>query len=62
MNQARSEEEEKERKRVRKDISQEADEKKGNPTKNIYISEELKEGQLSKAHVNNAGGETPNFT
>ena len=33
MNQARSEEEEKERKRDRKERGQEADEKKGSPTK-----------------------------
>ena len=46
MNQARSEEEEKERKRDRKDRGQEADGKKGSPTKR-NISEELKQG-LSK--------------
>ena len=37
MNQARSEEEEKERKRDRKDRGQEADGKKGNPTKQKHI-------------------------
>ena len=43
MNQARSEEEEKERKRDRKDRGQEADGKKGSPTK-LNTSEELKQG------------------
>ena len=43
MNQARSEEEEKERKRDRKDRGQEADGKKGSPTKQ-NTSEELKQG------------------
>ena len=42
MNQARSEEEEKERKRNRKDRGQEADGKKGSPTKQ-NTSEELKQ-------------------
>ena len=37
MNQARSEEEEKERKRDRKDRGQEADGKKGSPTKQKHI-------------------------
>ena len=37
MNQARSEEEEKERKRDRKDKGQEADGKKGSPTKQKHI-------------------------
>ena len=37
MNQARSEEDEKERKRDRKDRGQEADGKKGNPTKQKHI-------------------------
>ena len=37
MNQARSEEEEKERKRDKKDIGQEADGKKGSPTKQKHI-------------------------
>ena len=46
MNQARSEEEEKERKRDRKDSGQEADGKKGSPTKQKVknTSEELKQG------------------
>ena len=43
MNQASSEEEEKERKRDRKDRGQEADGKKGSPTKQ-NTSEELKQG------------------
>ena len=43
MNQARSEGEEKERKRDRKDRGQEADGKKGSPTKQ-NTSEELKQG------------------
>ena len=43
MNQARSEEEEKERKRDRKDIGQEADGNKGSPTKQ-NTSKELKQG------------------
>ena len=43
MNQARSEEEEKERKRDRRDRGQEADGKKGSPTKQ-NTSEELKQG------------------
>ena len=43
MNQARPEEEEKERKRDRKDRGQEADGKKGSPTKQ-NTSEELKQG------------------
>ena len=43
MNQARSEEEEKERKRDRKDRGQEADGKKGSPTKQ-NTSEEIKQG------------------
>ena len=43
MNQARSEEEEKERKKDRKDRGQEADGKKGSPTKQ-NTSEELKQG------------------
>ena len=37
MNQARSEEEEKERKKDRKDRGQEADGKKGSPTKQNHI-------------------------
>ena len=37
MNQARSEEEENESKRDRKDKRREADEKKGNPTKQKHI-------------------------
>ena len=49
MNQARSEEEEKERKRDRKDRGQEADGKKGSPTKNI--SEELKQSLPTKAQA-----------
>ena len=56
MNQARSEEEEKER----KDRGQEADGKKGSPTKqNTSEEEELKQG-LPKhmAKVNKAGGES----
>ena len=44
--QVRSEEEEKENKRDMKDRSQEADGKKGSPTKHINLSEELKQGQL----------------
>ena len=43
MNQARSEEEEKARKRDRKDRGQEADGKKGSPTKQ-NTSDELKQG------------------
>ena len=43
MNQARAEEEVKERKRDRKDRGQEADGKKGSPTKQ-NTSEELKHG------------------
>ena len=43
MNQAREEEEEKGRKRDRKDRGQEADGKKGSPTKQ-NTSEELKQG------------------
>ena len=43
MNQASSEEEEKERKRDRKDRGQEADGKKGSPTKQ-NTSKELKQG------------------
>ena len=49
MNQARSEEEEKERKRDRKDRGQEADGKKGSPTKQ-NTSEELKQGLPTYRH------------
>ena len=58
MNQARSEEEEKERKRDRKDRGQEADGKKGSPTKQ-NTSEELKQGlpTYAQAEVNKEGGE-----
>ena len=60
MNQARSEEEEKERKRDRKDRGQEADGKKGSPTKQ-NTSEELRQRLPSKTRVNKAGVGTLNF-
>ena len=50
MNQARSEEEEKERKRDRKDKGQEADGKKGSPTKQ-NTSVEIKQGLPTKAQA-----------
>ena len=76
INQARSEEEEKERKRKKKgrgkrkeeekerqeNWGQEADGKKGSPTKqNTSEEEELKQGLPGTAKVNKAGGGTPNF-
>ena len=56
MNQARSEEEEKERKRDRKDRGQEADGKRGSPTKGTEI-------RLAKAllRLPISGGGTPYF-
>ena len=57
MNQARSEEEEKERKRDRKNRGQEADGKKGRPTKQ-NLSEKLKKSYLGTAQVNKAGDES----
>ena len=62
MNQARSEEEEKERMRDRKDRGQEADGKKGSPIKQ-NTSEELKQGLPSKAQANvkKEGEGAPNF-
>ena len=60
MNQARSEEEEKERKRDRKDRGQEADGKKGSPTKQKHPRNRNK-SYLGTAQVNKAGGGTPNF-
>ena len=57
MNQAKLEEEEKERKRDRKDRGQEADGKKGSPTKQ-NTSEEIKQGlpTQAQAEVNKEGG------
>ena len=57
MNQARSEEEEKERKRDRKDRGQEADGKAAQQNK--ITSEEIKQGLPTKAQakVNKEGGE-----
>ena len=63
MNQARSEEEEKERKRDRKDRGQEADGKKGSPTKQ-NTSEELKQGLPTRHRLRltkKGGGGAPNF-
>ena len=63
MNQARSEEEEKERKRDRKDRGQEADGKKGSPTKQNTL-EEQKQGlpTYAQSEVNKErGGGAPNF-
>ena len=60
MNQARSEKVEKKRKRDRKDRGQEADGKKGSPTKQ-NTSEELKQGLSGTVKANKAGGGKLNF-
>ena len=62
MNQVRSEGEEKERKRNRKDRGQEADRKKKKGQQNKNISGELKQGlpRHSTAKVNKVEGGTPN--
>ena len=60
MNQARSEGEEKERKRDRKDRGQEADGKKG-AQQNKNTSEELKQGLPGTDRLTKKGGEAPNF-
>ena len=56
MNQARSEEEEKERKRDRKDRGQEADGKKGSPTKQKHIGGTKTRPTYTQAEVNKEGG------
>ena len=61
MNQARSEEEEKERKRDRKDRGQEADGKKGSPTKQNTSEEIKKKKYQGTAKVNKARGGALNF-
>ena len=62
MNQARSEEEEKERKRDRKERGQEADGKKGSPTKQNYIGgTKTRPTYLGTGKVNKERGGAPNF-
>ena len=58
MNQARLEEKEKEKKRDRKDRTQEADGKKGSPTKQKHIGVTKNKAYLGTAKANKVGGGT----